>query len=70
MRWDRLQNLALPSLSVAFVFLLWHVLVTLLEIEPFVLPAPIDVIGALKLGFIDGRLYPHIWFTLRATLAF
>jgi NitT/TauT family transport system permease protein len=65
---ERLQVLLLPILSVAAAFALWHLLVRGLAIEPSVLPAPADVLDAFKLGLIEGRLYPHIWFTLRATL--
>jgi NitT/TauT family transport system permease protein len=68
MRRDLLEQLLLPSLSVVATLVVWHLVVTALEIEPFVLPAPADVIAAFKLGLIDGRLYPHIWFTLRATM--
>jgi NitT/TauT family transport system permease protein len=68
MRREHLENLLLPALSVAITLVLWHAVVTGFEIEAFVLPAPADVIQALKVGYIDGRLYPHIWFTLRATM--
>ena len=68
MRRDHIENLLLPALSVAITLVLWHAVVTGFEIEAFVLPAPADVIQALKVGYIDGRLYPHIWFTLRATM--
>ena len=68
MRRERLQDLLLPALSVAVTLVLWHIVVTGFDIDAFVLPAPADVIQALKVGYIDGRLYPHIWFTLRATM--
>ena len=68
MRRERLQDLLLPALSVAVTLALWHMVVTGFDIDAFVLPAPADVIQALKVGYIDGRLYPHIWFTLRATM--
>jgi NitT/TauT family transport system permease protein len=65
---DRLSHVALPLLSVGVTMLLWQLIVSVNQIEAFVLPAPADVLTAFEIGLIEGRLYPHIWFTLRATM--
>jgi NitT/TauT family transport system permease protein len=36
-------------------------------VQKTVLPSPVDLLDALKRGFVDGLLYPHIRFTLSAS---
>lgn len=64
----RFTNIGLPLLSIGVTVLIWHLVVRIFDVEAFVLPAPADVLDAFEVGLIEGRLYPHIWFTLRATM--
>ena len=55
------------SLLTACVLLaLWALATGPGGVEPFVLPAPLAVLGSLRQGWIDGLLLPHIAYTGRA----
>lgn len=59
----------LPPLVVTVLFLAaWHFGVTLFDVPAYLLPSPLAVLENLKIGLIDGVLWPHIWATLSALL--
>lgn len=45
----------------------WEWCIWFFQIEPYLLPRPLDVARALWVGLVDGLFYPHIAATLSAT---
>lgn len=62
-----LRGMLAPLSTMSLLLALWHQAVTGLSIDPHILPHPVDVIRSLKIGLVDGALYPHIWYTMKAT---
>lgn len=64
----RLQDLGWTLLSLGLVVALWCVASYGVGMPKEVLAAPHEVLDSLVLGFGSGTLWPHISFTLQATL--
>jgi NitT/TauT family transport system permease protein len=64
-----LESLAYPLISLAVLVLAWDQAVRWLAIPDYLLPPPSAVYAALRNGFVDGTLWPHIGMTLAETLA-
>ncbi|VDR26269.1 Putative aliphatic sulfonates transport permease protein ssuC [Raoultella terrigena] len=58
-----------PLVSLAMLVLIWDVSVRVLSIPDYLLPPPAAVFEALRAGFADQSLWPHIATTLGETLA-
>jgi NitT/TauT family transport system permease protein len=56
-------QLAMAAAVIGF----WQWSIWFFAIPPYLLPQPLDVLRALKIGLIDGLFYPHIAATLSAT---
>jgi NitT/TauT family transport system permease protein len=57
-----------PLISLVIVIAAWQGAVRWFAIPDYILPAPMQVFNALKSGFADGTLWPHIGATLMETL--
>lgn len=67
----RLGRIALALAGLVVVIVAWDVVITLLNIKSFIVPAPADVARALYIGVTTtGRIswWPHLAATLQATL--
>ena len=63
---DRVSRI-LPPVAVTLLLLAaWHFGVIWFNVPSYLLPAPLAVLEALKVGLIDGLLGPHVWATVKA----
>jgi len=61
--------LVYPLISLAVLVLIWDLSVRLFSLPDYLLPPPSSVFAALRDGFADKSLWPHISTTLGETLA-
>lgn len=66
MTWRRALRLATPVLAVIGVFLVWDLLVRLLDVKPYVLPSPGDALRAIRDDW--STLGPYTWTTVTETV--
>ncbi len=64
----RLWNLLPPLVTLALILGAWHLATGPGGLPSYLLPGPMQVGRALWGGFADGSFWPHIGFTLSATL--
>lgn len=64
-----LKALLYPLTSLAVIILIWDISVRLFSLPDYLLPPPSSVFAALRDGFADRTLWPHIATTLGETLA-
>lgn len=62
----RIVDIALPTITVIALLLLWHFSIGWFAIPDYLVPAPLAVLGALRKGLIEGTLWIHIGATLSA----
>jgi NitT/TauT family transport system permease protein len=58
-----------PVITLALVLLAWHFAVLAFKVPNYILPLPGEVFEALRSGFADGSLWPHIGYTLLETIS-
>jgi NitT/TauT family transport system permease protein len=63
-----IQTIALPIAGIGILIAIWTIAVTEFAVPDYILPKPLAVLSALRVGYIDGEFYPHFLFTLRSTL--
>lgn len=59
-----LIDTAISLITIFAVILLWCVASYSWNVPSYILPTPVSVLSALKVGYIDGLYYPHFFFTL------
>lgn len=64
----RLIELVYPLATLAVILVAWHYGVIAFDMPDYVLPGPLAVFRALVAGFADGTIWPHIGYTVYATL--
>lgn len=64
-----LGRAAVQVVMAAMVLLFWEWCIWFFNIQPYLLPRPLDVANALWIGLVDGLFYPHIAATLTATIS-
>jgi ABC-type nitrate/sulfonate/bicarbonate transport system permease component len=64
--WRRVLRLATPVLAILGVFLVWDLLVRILDIQPYVMPSPGDALRAIRDDW--GTLGPYTWTTVIETV--
>jgi NitT/TauT family transport system permease protein len=57
-----------PLISFTAVLLLWEISIRVFHIPNYILPDVSQVLKALRFGYIEGHYWPHLGFTLCATL--
>lgn len=62
------SNPLLLLISPVVLILAWHFTVVGLEVPNYLMPTPLAVASALKVGYIDGQYWPHLAYTLQAML--
>lgn len=66
MSWRRTLRLATPVLAVLGVFVVWDLVVRLLDVQPWVMPTPGDSLRAIRDDW--GTLGPYTWTTVTETV--
>ncbi len=66
-RWRAAARWLPPAALIAATLVLWQAATRILRIEPWLLPAPTDIVRAAVAA--RGILAPHVWQTVRETLA-
>jgi NitT/TauT family transport system permease protein len=64
-----IARLMQPLAGFALVLLTWHFTVTLLQVDPLILPPLTEVLAGLYRGVFDGLLLPHLWATVQGAFA-
>jgi NitT/TauT family transport system permease protein len=64
--WQRIDIAVYPIVTMAVLLVLWHVMVVLLDIKPFILPKPADAFRRIIEN--RGTLIANTWPTLRGIL--
>jgi NitT/TauT family transport system permease protein len=64
----RWSTVLYPLIALAVVVAIWHASVVLLKIPNYLLPTPLAVASNIVGSFADGSIWPHIGYTLAATL--
>ncbi|WP_298722307.1 ABC transporter permease [uncultured Ferrovibrio sp.] len=62
------MRLFYPLVSFATVILLWEVAIRIFNVPNYILPNIGQVLESLQTGYIDGSYWPHLSFTLTATV--
>jgi NitT/TauT family transport system permease protein len=57
-----------PLAGFAFVLFAWQLAVGVLQVDPLILPPPVEVFSALRRGLLEGLLLVHLQATLQAAL--
>ncbi len=55
-----------PLITLAVIVALWEGAIAAFEIPNYILPRLMDIVIALKIGYIDGTLWPHLLITLKS----
>ena len=63
---SRITDIALPTVTVVALLLIWHFSIGWFAIPAYLVPEPLDVVVALRKGLIEGTLWIHIGATLSA----
>jgi len=66
---ERVKSVIYPLCAFVVLVLAWDAAIRLLKVPNFILPAPADVLTALKKGYIDGLFWQHFFFTSQSMLA-
>jgi NitT/TauT family transport system permease protein len=67
--WNRLSGFVYPLITLVCSVAAWHLAVVLLKIPGYILPPPMDIANNIVSSFADGTIWPHIGYTLHATIA-
>jgi NitT/TauT family transport system permease protein len=65
---DRISSVLYPLITFVVLIAVWQLSIDLLRVPDYILPRPLSVLHALKIGYIDGAFWPHFLFTLRSTV--
>jgi NitT/TauT family transport system permease protein len=65
---NRLLDVILPTGATICLVLLWQIALSVFDVPAYLVPPPLAVLKALKVGLIDGSLWPHIGATVSALL--
>jgi len=63
-----LKNVINPLITFVVLVLLWVFSLSWFHIPNYILPTPAGVLKALKIGFVEGLYWPHLYASLQATL--
>jgi NitT/TauT family transport system permease protein len=63
-----IARLLYPAVTLAVVLAVWHFGCIWFNVPSFVLPGPLEVWSALVESVVTGVLWPHLWYTTKATL--
>jgi NitT/TauT family transport system permease protein len=61
-----IRRILLPLAATAAFIALWQVSTQWLGVPSYLIPSPYSVMMALRVGLIQGTLWPHIWATFSA----
>ncbi len=67
--WNRLSGVVYLLTTLVVSIAVWHLAVVLLKIPGYILPPPLDIANNIVASFADGTIWPHIGYTLYATIA-
>lgn len=63
-----LKNILTPIVSLLAFIIFWIASISLFAIPNYILPTPLAVVHALRIGYVDGLYWPHLLATLHATV--
>jgi NitT/TauT family transport system permease protein len=66
--YDRVSSVLYPLITFVVLVTVWQLSIDVLRVPDYILPRPMMVLEALKVGYIDGEFWPHFLFTLRSTV--
>jgi NitT/TauT family transport system permease protein len=66
--YDRISSVLYPLITFVVLIAVWQLSIDLLRVPDYILPRPLTVLQALKIGYVDGAFWPHFLFTLRSTV--
>ena len=65
---DKVRDFLFPAITFALLLAVWAFATSYLKVPNYIMPAPLEVLRALKVGYVDGLLWKHLAFTLQATV--
>ncbi len=63
---DRAASFVYPLITAVFLGLIWYFATEIADVPNYILPSPAQVGTALYRGYVEGQLWIHLAFTLRA----
>jgi NitT/TauT family transport system permease protein len=66
---DRVTSVLYPLITFIVLLAAWTLSISYFHVPDYILPKPISVLHALKIGYIDGEYWPHFIFTLKSTIS-
>ena len=62
---SRAADVFFPLITLVAGIVVWTFAIRVFSIPNYILPSPGSVLAAMRLGYIDGEYWPHVWFTLQ-----
>ncbi len=62
----KVKLIVYPLFTLAAIVVLWEGGIAVFDVPNYILPRLMDIVTALKIGYIDGTLWPHLLYTLKS----
>jgi NitT/TauT family transport system permease protein len=63
----RVTTILYPAITFVLLITAWSGSIRFFHVPDYILPKPMAVLDAIKVGYIDGEFWPHFFFTLQST---
>ncbi len=67
--YERITSVLYPVITFVVIVAVWQLSIDLFHVPDYILPRPMTVVHSLKVGYVDGELWPHFLFTLSSTIS-
>jgi NitT/TauT family transport system permease protein len=65
---DKITSIVYPIITFVILLVIWESTVNFFQVPEYIFPRIKAVLGQLYAGYVDGLMYQHLAFTLRASL--
>jgi NitT/TauT family transport system permease protein len=62
------RKIILPAITFVLLIVAWQLSIDFFKIPNYLLPSPKSVLHALYLGYVEGSLWKHMFYTLQSTV--
>lgn len=62
------KRIIYPLITLAVLVTVWSGAISLLKIPDYLLPSPMQVVRAMRVGYIEGAFWPHLLFTMKSVV--
>lgn len=63
---ETLKTILYPAITAVVLIAIWIISIRVFHVPNYLIPDPRDVLSALKTGYVDGKYWPHFFFTFKS----